>query len=202
MIYFILVSVLCRIMERNDISGGESSDDDDFIHKVIGQVVMMTSSWIWNSMQVCTTDIKEVRNDRPMTGRDWIRDILQGHHSRCYDSFRLSTENFLILCEELEQKGLVSSGEVTIEEQVGMFLQIVGHSMTMRKVGEDFQHSTETVWRCFRRVLRYVLRMQPDYIKTPNSDAPTHTKVSKGTPHEAFKVCWLKIIQSKFGALP
>jgi hypothetical protein len=44
--------------------------------------------------------------------------------------------------------------------------------------------------------------MQPDYIKTPSSDAPIHAKVSEGTPHETFNVSWLKIIQSKFGALP
>jgi hypothetical protein len=56
MLYFILVSVLCRIMERDDILGGESSVDDDFIHRVVGQVVTMT--WIWNSMQVCAMDIK------------------------------------------------------------------------------------------------------------------------------------------------
>jgi len=93
---------------------------------------------------LCITNLKKVRNDRPMTGREWIQDILEGHHKRCHDLFRMDTEQFLTLCDEVKQN-IIRNEDVTIEEQVGMFLQTIAHSDPMRKVGEDFQHSIETV---------------------------------------------------------
>jgi hypothetical protein len=33
--------------------------------------------------QLCITNWKEVRNDRPMSDREWIQDILEGHHKQC-----------------------------------------------------------------------------------------------------------------------
>ncbi|KAJ4781315.1 nuclease [Rhynchospora pubera] len=68
-----------------------------------------------------------------------------------------------------------------------MFLQIVGHAHTMRIIGEDFQHSIEIVWRCFRNVLRCVLRMKSDYMKMSNANTPIHHKVSEGTSFAPFK---------------
>jgi hypothetical protein len=92
------------------------------------------------------------------------------------------------LCDEVKQKGIIRNGDVTIEEQVGMFLQTIVHSDPMRKVGEDFQHSIETVWRCFNNVLDSILQMQGDYIKLPSSDTSIHPKVAEGTIYAPFKV--------------
>ncbi|KAJ1687653.1 hypothetical protein LUZ63_019043 [Rhynchospora breviuscula] len=68
-----------------------------------------------------------------------------------------------------------------------MFLQIVGHSHTLRIIGEDLQHSIETVWRCFRDVLQCILHLQSEYIRLPSQNARVHPKVSEGTRHAAFK---------------
>lgn len=151
-------------------------------------LIMSSNNWYWTMVQRCFTDWKEVKNDRPMTGIEYIKDLLEGHHQRCHDAFRMNTESFLVLCNEVKQKGIITESEVTLEEQVGMFLQVVAHSTTMRKIGEDYQHSTETVWRCFNTVLRSILLMQSDYIKLPSSHAPIHPKVSEGTLHAPFKV--------------
>ena len=162
-------------------------EGDEMMFKIRNAIVN-TNNWYCGAMQMCSTDMKEVRNDRKMTGIAWIKDILEGHHNRCHDSFRMKTEFFLILCDEVRQKGIITEKDVTIEEQVGMFLQIVAHSDPMQKVGEDFQYSKETVWRCFKKILRSILLMQADYIKSPGSDAPIHPKVSEGTLHAPFKV--------------
>ncbi|KAJ1685657.1 hypothetical protein LUZ63_017047 [Rhynchospora breviuscula] len=96
------------------------------------------------NLNMCMIEWKEVKNDRPMSGSEWILNQLQGHSDRCYENYRMSTDNFNALCKELEQQGLQCNGEVILEEQVGMFLQLLGHAHKMRKIGEDFQHSIET----------------------------------------------------------
>ncbi|KAJ3696437.1 hypothetical protein LUZ61_000142 [Rhynchospora tenuis] len=40
--------------------------------------------------------------------------------------------------------GLQSNGDVTLEEQVAMFMQCLGQAHNLRTIGEDFQHSLET----------------------------------------------------------
>ncbi|KAJ1690085.1 hypothetical protein LUZ63_014240 [Rhynchospora breviuscula] len=122
-----------------------------------------------------------------MSGSEWILHQLQGHSDRCYENYRMSTDNFNILCKELEQQELQCNGEVILEEQVGMFLQLLGQAHTMRKIGEDFQHSIETVWRCFRNVLHCVGKLTPKYIKQPNSNTPRHSTLVEGTQYALFK---------------
>ncbi|KAJ1688592.1 hypothetical protein LUZ63_012747 [Rhynchospora breviuscula] len=122
-----------------------------------------------------------------MSGAEMITGQLQGHHERCYDNYRMSTENFNTLCNELKSKGLRCNGEVIIEEQVGMFLQLLGQASKLRKIGEDFQHSLETVWRCIRNVLHFVMKLSPDYIKQPKSNTPAHPMLAEGTRYGLFK---------------
>lgn len=84
------------MMETNS-SRDESSDDE--MLEIVQQAVMTSSIWIWNMMQVCTMEMNEVKNDKPRTGRDWIPDILNGHHTHWYESFRISLKNFMISCD-------------------------------------------------------------------------------------------------------
>ncbi|KAJ4811124.1 nuclease [Rhynchospora pubera] len=141
-----------------------------------------------NLIKACMLEwILEVENDRPMSRAEMITNQLEGHHERCYDNYRMSTDNFNTLCNELKSKGLQCNGEVIIEEQVGMFLQLLGQACHLRKVGEDFQHSLETVWRCIRNVLHYVEKLSSDYIKQPNSNTPRHPMLADGTQYGLFK---------------
>ncbi|KAJ4770995.1 nuclease [Rhynchospora pubera] len=168
----------------------DSDSDDEILQQqmqVAAILVMQGQKRRRDGMRACLELWKEVKNNRPLTGAEMITDQLQGHHERCYDIYRLSTQNFHILCNELKSKGLVCNGEVLIEEQVGMFLQLVGQASKMRKIAEDFQHSLETVWRCIRNVLEYVGKLGPQYIRQPNSSTPPHPILADGTKFSFFK---------------
>jgi predicted chitinase len=117
-----------------------------------------------------------------------IMDILEGHPQRCLDLFRMTPTIFRILCDEVAQKRILKTNEVSVEEQVGMFLQILAHSTTMRKVGEDFQRSLETIHRCFKDVLRSILRMRREYVILPGANTPVHAQFSEGSQFSPFKV--------------
>ncbi|CAN1315264.1 hypothetical protein LINPERPRIM_LOCUS29644 [Linum perenne] len=62
---------------------------------------------------------------------------------------------FKYFCKELkEHGGLSSSKNVIVEEQVAIFLRVLTHSNTARDGAELFQHSTATISKYFRRVLK------------------------------------------------
>ncbi|CAN1315262.1 hypothetical protein LINPERPRIM_LOCUS29644 [Linum perenne] len=65
---------------------------------------------------------------------------------------------FKYFCKELkEHGGLSSSKNVIVEEQVAIFLRVLTHSNTARDGAELFQHSTATISKYFRRVLKAVI---------------------------------------------
>ncbi|KAJ4815175.1 nuclease [Rhynchospora pubera] len=158
-----------------------SSDEE----RALILLMMKSAQWMCTVMQICMQELMEEDNNSSETAEEWIPGQLEGDPSRCFESYRMSTENFNILCDKLKAKGLACKGDVIVEDQVEMFLQILGHATNIQKISEDFQHSTETVWRCFRDVLHYVRCM--DYINLPSSNARVHQKISEGTIHAPFK---------------
>jgi hypothetical protein len=128
------------------------SDDEMIFIRNNMQVIMEINTIMGGMMSIIAIDTRQVKNDREFSGYEWIQSILQGHPDRCHDSFRMNVIIFLILCDKILEKRIVQTNEVTVEERVGMFLQILGHSTTMRKVGEDFQRSLETIHRCFKNI--------------------------------------------------
>jgi len=63
----------------------------------------------------------------------------------------------------------------TIEEQVAMFLHVVGHNQRFRVVHQSFRRSIETVHKHFHQVLYAVGELRNELIK-PSSTA-IHPKV-------------------------
>jgi hypothetical protein len=166
----------------------DSDDDFEFFMRNSMQVIMNTNTVMQAVLAITKSGTRRIRNDRPFTGRNLVLDILQGHPQICLDIFRMTPTTFRILCDEIVQKEILKTDEVSVEEQIGMFLQILGHSMTMRKLGEDFQRSLETVHRCFKDVLRSVLRMQREYIILLGANTLVHAQVSEGSYFSPFKV--------------
>ncbi|CAN1324393.1 hypothetical protein LINPERPRIM_LOCUS33080 [Linum perenne] len=75
---------------------------------------------------------------------------------------------FVHLCEELKKHGLQHSKNITVEEQVAMFLMILAHSNSARDNAEDFQHSTATVSKYFGIILKSVISLSLVVIVPPN----------------------------------
>ncbi|CAN1233370.1 hypothetical protein LINPERPRIM_LOCUS3878 [Linum perenne] len=75
---------------------------------------------------------------------------------------------FMHLCEELTNHGLSPSKNITVQEQVAMFLMILAHSNSARDNAEDFQHSTATVSKYFGIVLKAVISMSRVVSVPPN----------------------------------
>jgi len=64
---------------------------------------------------------------------------------------------------------------VTVEEQVAMFLHVVGHNQRFTVVHQSFRRSIETVHRHFHQVLYAVGELRNEMIKPPST--AIHPKV-------------------------
>jgi len=89
---------------------------------------------------------------------------------------RMSRAPFFALCNLFRQRGLVlDSVNASVEEQVSMFLHIVGHNQRFRVVHQSFRRSIETVHRHFHQVLYAVGELRSEMIKPPGLE--THPKI-------------------------
>ena len=72
---------------------------------------------------------------------------MNGHPRRFKEITRMELPTFLAICQDLQEVELKETLNVSVEEQLTMFLSVVGHGWSNRDVQERFQHSGETVYR-------------------------------------------------------
>ena len=111
-------------------------------------------------------------NQRPMRTSKlsvdaFMKKVLNGHLGVYYEMFRMDIDVLRHLCNELKRFRIFKedNGIVSVKELVAMFLYIISHNTHMRVVYDRFQHSTETVQRRFRRVLRAIHQLGVILIK-------------------------------------
>jgi len=102
--------------------------------------------------------------------------IYNSTDAECIAMLRMSRAPFFPLCNLFRQRSLVLySINAFVEEQVAMFLHVVGHNQRFRVVHQSFRRSIETVSRHFHQVLFAVRELKADLIKPPSS--ATHPKI-------------------------
>jgi len=88
-------------------------------------------------------------------GMRWLTEVLRGHWKQSVNMFRMDSTILLSLCNDLEtHHGLKPSRKMSVIENVTMFLFTIAVEASNRQVHERFQHSGETVSRCFKEVLK------------------------------------------------
>ncbi|XP_061344936.1 uncharacterized protein LOC133290830 [Gastrolobium bilobum] len=75
------------------------------------------------------------------------------------------------LCMLMAQKGwLANSRYIRFDEQLGIFLYLIGHESSNRNVCERFQRSGQTISKYFSKVLNEMLQLAREIIKPPPFD--------------------------------
>ena len=132
----------------------------------------------------------------PLLQRDLERErrlnrLFNGTEANCISELRMRKFVFHRLCSHLRSRRLLEDTiNVSIEEQVAMFLKFVGHRWTNRSVGFEFLRSGETVSRYFNLVLDALCVMSRDLITMRTTE--THPKISSspGRFHPYFEVTY------------
>ncbi|XP_040365609.1 uncharacterized protein LOC112169087 isoform X5 [Rosa chinensis] len=94
--------------------------------------------------------------------------------SKCIkEMFRMDKNVFHKLCDILRQRGMLrDTAGVMIEEQLGIFLNIIGHNERNRVIQERFHHSGETISRHLNNVLKAVKSFSREFLQTPSPSTP------------------------------
>src|SRR4051812_16634472 len=81
-----------------------------------------------------------------LQGREWVQELIDGHHQRIKDSLSVWRSVFLQLCFELVWKGgLQPTRHVDIPEHVALFLWTAVTNFSNQHIAEKFQRSRSTV---------------------------------------------------------
>ena len=104
-----------------------------------------------------------------LRGAEYVSEVIQQNHPRrVQEIFRMPLSTLFKLERFfLHHTDLRSSRYVNILEKIAMFMHVVGHKYTNREVQERFQHSGDTVSRCFQQVLKASLFLHAEWVKLP-----------------------------------
>ncbi|KAL5708437.1 hypothetical protein ACHQM5_019231 [Ranunculus cassubicifolius] len=110
----------------------------------------------------------KIRNS-PVSGHEYIHDLVRGHPEPFHDILRMDQHIFLRLCKILEDRGLLKmTKQMSVVEQVAICLITVGHNERNRMIRDRFQHSGETISRHFNNVLRAISEFSISMIRPPS----------------------------------
>jgi hypothetical protein len=105
---------------------------------------------------------------------------------------------FFNLCNLLRDRHLLRDTiNSSIEEQVAMFLHVVGHNQRFRVIHQNFRRSMETVSRYFREVLYAIGELRGEMIRPPSNETPLKIR-NNPRWHPYLKVnkllgCWVVV---------
>ena len=100
---------------NNNIVLGDNSDDD------LAEVLMLYSLGSYIPEELCRDSI--------LSGHEYVVEVLNGHRSRCFDSFRMEKNVFKALCRVLKENNFLKDSKyILVEEQVSIFLYIISQN--------------------------------------------------------------------------
>ncbi|XP_068342488.1 uncharacterized protein [Pyrus communis] len=115
----------------------------------------------------------------PSKACGFMTEVLIGHDDVFQEMFRMDKHVFHKLCDILRQRGMLrDTAGVMIEEQLGIFLNIIGHNERNRVIQERFHHSGETISRHFNNVLKAVKSLSREFLQTPTPTRPSEIRGS------------------------
>ncbi|MQM00257.1 hypothetical protein Taro_032987 [Colocasia esculenta] len=118
-------------------------------------------------------------NTSQHTGEVWVNSILTGHEKRCYNVFRVHPEVFTHLRDLLVSKSLIGdSRQVSANEQLAMFLYVVGHGVSTGVLMEHFQHSSQTISHYVNKLAFSLASLAEEYILQPNVTNDCHPYIA------------------------
>jgi len=97
--------------------------------------------------------------------------IYNSNDVECVNMIRMRRAPFFHLCTVLRERNLFrDSIHCCVEEQVAMFLHIVGHNQRFRVIHQNWRRSVETVSRYFKEVLYAIGELRHEMIKAPSNE--------------------------------
>ena len=104
---------------------------------------------------------------------NYINSILHGSRRFCVSQIRMKPIAFHHLCHILtEGEHVHPTIHMSVQEQVLIFLHIIGQNARFRVIGSQFHRLTETINRYFKVIFKGVLKLYRALIRLPSKDTP------------------------------
>lgn len=89
----------------------------------------------------------------------------------CVYMLRMRRAPFFSLCNLFRDRNLLKDTiNCSVEEQVAIFLHVVGHNQRFRVIHNTFRRSMETVSRYFKEVLYAIGELRGEMIRPPSNE--------------------------------
>jgi hypothetical protein len=152
----------------------------EMLAKQAAALVVVMVSYVATRIRRCRPKpdplLYHLRSDDEQHRQHTLQAIFQSNDAECLSMIRMTRAPFFALCNLFRERGLVPKrAGCTIEEQVAMFLHIVGHNQRFRVVHQSFRRSIVTVHRHFHQVLYAVGELRSELIRPPSTT--THPKI-------------------------
>lgn len=153
-------------------------------------VFLIIVCWFW--LTNASPRIERIRdNTSALSGHAYTQELLTGSSTQCQELMRLSRDAYIMLCNHFKQKNwLQNSRSISVEEKMAMFLTIIGHNERFRAVKRRFQHSTQTIHKCFHEVRRAMIKFSREVIVPTSSEAHSNMSQRHRNLREKFPVCF------------
>ncbi|XP_020269349.1 uncharacterized protein LOC109844645 [Asparagus officinalis] len=123
------------------------------------------------------------------TRAELMRRIYHGYSDSCQNFVRMRTGAFLRLAHTMRTNYLLKDSRfITVEEQLAITLNILGHKSKNRMMKTQFIRSGETVSRYFNRVLQAISCIQGRFMKQAPNEVP-HEIQNNPSFYPFFKDC-------------
>lgn len=115
------------------------------IVNILVTFVFPTIERIFYAMHTASGRVRQLYHTSILSGRAWVQELLYGHPERIRTELGMHEPVFRALIYDLYQMGHRDSKNITLEEQLAIFLYMCVTGLTIRHVGERFQRSNETI---------------------------------------------------------
>lgn len=142
------------------------------------------------------------RIDMDIARESNLRYIYHSTDTNCSNQLRMKRAPFFRLGNLFRERELLKDSiHTSIEEQVAMFLLIVGHNTRFRALQSIFRRSIEVISRYFKTVLYAVGELRGEMIRPPSTNI--HPKIQENTRFNPyFKVTYFYLQNSIYLSRP
>lgn len=160
-------------LEPSNESGVRDKKIKKFTPLLIAASAYAAVSAIIPTLTPFTRKEPQAKHTSPLKGAEYVRELIESAHpERVQEVLRMQLKPFKAFCNVMRKEGLLKDSVHghTVEEQVAIFLHIVGQGTTFRNAEERFQLSIQTIHGFFHEVLDALVELAPKYIKPPSED--------------------------------
>lgn len=126
--------------------------------------------------------------DKPMS--TIMRRVLFGSENSCLQETRMRRSTFFRLCDILRHRQLLRDTiNMRVEEQLAIFLSILGQGSLQRGISNAYDRAQETISRYFNKCLYAIGCLCNEYIKYPSPTTPPEIMCRPNKFYPCFKDC-------------